>query len=164
MKNTLRLAVGAAAALMIAIPAAAQSPRQHNSEPLTRAQAVAKAEQRFAKLDLNKDGRVTREEMQQARQQFAQSRNGNAVAKQQAPAGGQRGHHGGKGMMGMGFGADGTMTLEQARATALRHFDHMDVNKDGVVTPAERQQMMRQMRGSKGHQGHDISGHGKHGE
>lgn len=165
MKNACVLALGAAA-LVIALPVGAQGPRQHGPEQITRAQVLTMADRHFAMGDLNKDGRITREEMQQARQQFAQSRGGKAVAKRQGQKDAQRPHHGGMdmGMMSMGFGADGAMTREEARAMALRHFDHMDANKDGTVTRAERQAVMQQMRGMKGHQGHGMSGHKNHGQ
>ena len=163
MKNSLGLVLGAAA-LLIALPAAAQAPRQHGPEQISRAQVLAMVERHFAKGDLDKDGRITREEMQQVRQQFAQSHGGKAVAKRRDQKDTQRPHAGGMGMMGMGFGADGAMTLAEARSMALRHFDRMDTDRDGTVTRAERQAMMQQMRGMKAHHGHDMSGHKNHGQ
>lgn len=161
MKNARVWALGAAA-FIIALPVGAQVSRQHGPEQITRAKVLTMVDRHFATGDLNKDGRITREEMQQARQQFAQSRGGKAVAKRQGQKDTQRPQHGGMGMMGMG--ADGAMTREEARTMALRHFDHMDANKDGTVTRAERQTMMQQMRGMKGHQGHDMSGPKNHGQ
>lgn len=154
MKNAFGLAAVAVAALTITAQAGAQAPRQHGPDQITRAQVLAMVEGHFAKADANKDGRVTREEMQLARQQFAQSRGGKVVANRQAPKDGPR-PHGGMGMMGQVLGAAGALTLDEARAMGLRHFDHMDANKDGTVTRAERQQMMQMMRGMKGH---DMSG------
>lgn len=145
----------AAAAMTIAVSAGAQAPRQHGPDQITRAEVFAMVERHFAKADANKDGRVTREEMQLARQQFAQSRGGKAVANRQGQKDSDH-PHGGKGMRGEALGADGVLTLEEARAMASRHFDHMDANKNGTVTRAERQQMMQIMRGMKGH---DMSGH-----
>jgi Ca2+-binding EF-hand superfamily protein len=144
------LIMAGAAALALAGTAAAQAPGTAAAQaPATsaapaaapgdgsirRADATAMVDQIFARVDLNSDGRITRDEMQAARQQFAQSRPGGAAGGQ-APAAG-----GGGGGMGMfaALGALGTITLEQARAMALAHFDGMDADGDGTVTRAERQ-------------------------
>ena len=156
MKKIFGVAAVAAAALTIGFPAGAQAPRQHGSDQITRGQILSMVERHFGTADANKDGRITREEMQSAHQQFAQSRGGKAVAKRQGQKDVQRPHRGAMGLMGQALGTDGVLTLEEARAMALRHFDHMDANKDGIVARAERQQMMQMMRGMKGH---DMSGH-----
>ena len=47
---------------------------------------------------------------------------------------------------------DGRITQAEAEARALRHFDQMDANRDGKVTPEERRAarpMMFQMRREK---------------
>ncbi|MEO5578746.1 MAG: calcium-binding protein, partial [Sphingomicrobium sp.] len=67
----------------------------------------------------------------------------------------------GSGMHGMGMGKmmgggmlktadvnkDGRVSLQEATATALQHFDRTDVNRDGKLTPDEmraaRQMMMQ---------------------
>ena len=156
MNTIIGLAAVAAAALTITLPAGAQAPRQHGPDQITRAQVLAMVERHFVMADGNKDGRITRQEMQLAHQQFAQSRGGKAVAKRQGQKDAQRPHRGGMAMMGQALGTDGVLTLEEARAMALQHFDHMDANKDGILARAERQQMMQMMRGMKGH---DMSGH-----
>lgn len=156
MKNMFGLAAVAAATLTIAAPAGAQAPRQHGPDQITRAQALSMVERHFATADANKDGRITRDELQLAHQQFAQSRGGKAVAKRQGQKDAQHPHRGAMGMMAQALGPDGVLTLEEARAMALRHFDHMDANKDGIVARSERQQMMQMMRGMKGD---DMSGH-----
>jgi Ca2+-binding EF-hand superfamily protein len=48
---------------------------------------------------------------------------------------------------------DGRVTLQEATAAALRHFDMADANRDGQVTREERRQMRQQMRGHSNHQG-----------
>lgn len=133
-----------AAAVALAGPAIAQAPGAHAGHAggnISRADATVMVTQLFARVDLNKDGKITREEMQAARQQFAQSRPG-GKPEGQAPSGGARG-----GAMGMysGFGPDGTITLEQARATALQHFDRMDADRNGTLTQIERQAMREGM-------------------
>ena len=155
MKNIFGLAAVAAAALTITLPAGAQAPRQNGPDQITRAQVVSMVERHFVMADANKDGRITREEMQLAHQQFAQSRGGKAVAKRQGQKDAQHPHRGAMGMMGQALGPDGVLTLEEARTIALRHFDQMDANKDGIVARTERQQMMQMMRGMKDH---DMSG------
>jgi hypothetical protein len=46
----------------------------------------------------------------------------------------------------MAFGSGQSITLQQFEAQALARFDAMDLNHDGTVTAAERQQA-RQQRG-----------------
>lgn len=156
MKNISALAAVAAAALTISAAAEAQAPRQHGPDQITRAQVLSMVERHFVTADADKDGRITREEMQLAHQQFAQSRGGKAVARRQGQKDAQRPHRGAMGMMRHALGTDGVLTLEDARSMALRHFDHMDSNKDGILARAERQQMMQMMGGMKNH---DMSGH-----
>ncbi|MEO5773497.1 MAG: calcium-binding protein [Sphingomicrobium sp.] len=101
----------------------------------------------FARLDTNRDGAITRAEFDAARQQRGE-RNG-------------AGQHAGMHMAGFGAhmftmadaNKDGRVTLQEATATALQHFDTADANKDGQVTPQERKQMHQQMRGHMQHKG-----------
>jgi hypothetical protein len=75
----------------------------------------------FRRLDLNHDGVVTREEAEQAGQQFG---GGKRVGK----------------LIDRTFGAAQSLTLQQFEAQALARFDRDDLNHDGTVTAAERQQ------------------------
>jgi Ca2+-binding EF-hand superfamily protein len=103
----------------------------------TRQQAQQMADRMFQQLDLNHDGTLTRAEAEQAVTQFAASRGG--------------GDNGGRGagrmerMIDRTFGAAQSLTLPQFEAQALARFDAMDLNHDGTVTAAERQQA-REMR------------------
>jgi len=138
--------LGAASA--IAAPGDTSGPRKPMAD-MSRAQLVAKLDARFAKLDLDRDGTITRDEMQQARKARHDARfakldtDGNGSlsrAEFDAPRGGLRGHHGhrrGHGMMDTN--KDGTLTKAEFESRALAHFDRMDANHDGVVTVAERQ-------------------------
>ena len=90
-------------------------------QDMTREQAKQRADQMFQRFDLNHDGVVTREEAQQALSQFGA---------------GKRAER----MMDRMFGASQSLTLQQAEAQALGRFDRDDLNHDGVVTGAERQQ------------------------
>jgi Ca2+-binding EF-hand superfamily protein len=123
------LAFGAA---FISTPVLAQSPgggyMQHDQ---TRAEAQQRADMLFQTLDANKDGSVTRAEAAQALAQFEAARGG-----------GDGGHGGGRmqRMIEQAFGSSPSLTLQQFEAQALTRFDERDLNKDGTVTAAERQQ------------------------
>jgi hypothetical protein len=90
-------------------------------QDMTREQARQMADQMFQRFDLNHDGVVTRDEAQQALSQFG---------------GGKRGER----MIDRMFGDSQSLTLQQVEAQALARFDRDDLNHDGVVTSAERQQ------------------------
>lgn len=88
-------------------------------QDMTRAQAQQRADAMFQRFDLNHDGVVTRQEAEQAAAQF-----------------GGRGER----MIDRLFAGSQSITLQQAEAQALARFDREDLNHDGVVTAAERQQ------------------------
>lgn len=132
-KLFLSAALGAA---MIATPALAQGFSGGGHHDQTRAEAKQRADMLFQMLDANHDGTVTRAEAEQAARQFAASRGG-----------GDNGGHEGRieKLINREFGAAQSLTLAQFEAQALATFDAMDLNHDGVVTVAERQQV-REMR------------------
>jgi Ca2+-binding EF-hand superfamily protein len=90
----------------------------------------------FQMMDTNRDGVVTRDEAQQALAQFEAARGG---------AGG-KGSERIQRMIDMAFGSGQSITQQQFETQALTRFDAMDLNHDGTVTAAERQQVraMRQ--------------------
>lgn len=90
-------------------------------QDMTRQQAQQMADAMFQRFDLNHDGIVTRQEAEQAAEQFG--------------AGGRAAR-----MIDRLFGDSQSLTLQQAEAHALARFDRDDLNHDGVVTVAERQQ------------------------
>jgi hypothetical protein len=121
----------------------------------------------FDRMDLNHDGSITRDEMNQAHARMRQQMD-ERMAHRGAPDGPggpamdggmgrrapgmRRGPMGGRGMgrrdgggQGM-FGAQGYITVDQMRDAALRRFDRLDLNHDGTVTAAERQQARARMR------------------
>ena len=103
----------------------------------TRAEAQQRADMMFQMMDANKDGTVTRVEAEQALAQF------------QAMRGGDNGGRGGgmmQRMMDQAFATSQSLTQAQFEAQALARFDAMDLNHDGTVTAAERQQGRAQMR------------------
>jgi len=112
----------------------------------------------FDRLDANKDGSISREEFAKSREIRIEKRivrNGPAGAADGGPAKRMEWRQRGGGMGGarmivMADGdRDGRITLAEAEAMALRHFDQMDANKDGRVTAEERRAarpMMMRMR------------------
>jgi hypothetical protein len=96
----------------------------------TRADAQQRADMMFQMLDTNKDGTVTRAEAEQALAQF------------EAARGGEEGRGAGRiqRMINLAFGSNQSITLGQFEAQALARFDGMDLDHNGTVTAAERQQ------------------------
>ena len=124
----------------------------------------------FDKLDTNHDGVISRQEFMAAKTEFHErrtmviERDANAAASPPA-AGPVRGQpemmmrmHAMRGMEGHGmamhagmrFGGhlfemadvnhDGRISVQEAEAAALAHFDKADLNHDGKITPEEREQ------------------------
>jgi hypothetical protein len=102
---------------------------------ITRAEMIAEAEARFAVMDTNKDGKVTPEERDAAREAMRAQRRG-----------GDGGPRGGAGMRGSG---DRDMTRAEALDRAGRRFDRLDANHDGRLDAAELA-AARPMRGPRG--------------
>ena len=101
----------------------------------TRAEAQQRADMMFQMLDTNKDGTVTKAEAEQAVAQFEAAR-----GSDEAGRGGGRMQR----MIDSAFGTAQAVTLQQFEAQALARFDAMDINHDGTVTTAERQQLRAQ--------------------
>ena len=119
-------------ATLVAVPVLAQGFQGGRDQ--TRAQAQQRADMLFQMLDANHDGIVTRAEAQQAAAQF------------QAQRGGENGRGAGRiqRMLDQAFASGDSLTLQQFEAQALARFDAQDLNHDGVVTAAERQQIREQ--------------------
>jgi hypothetical protein len=103
----------------------------------TRAEAQQRADMMFQMMDANKDGTVTKAEAEQALAQFQAMRGGDSN-------GGGRGAGRLQRMIDEAFATSQSMTLQQFEAQALARFDAMDLNHDGTVTAAERQQLREQ--------------------
>jgi Ca2+-binding EF-hand superfamily protein len=124
-------------------------------------QAMGDAGAAFDRLDANHDGSISRAEFGQARQIRIEKRvmaGGQPGAMGQMQGMGRPGamrmmRNGGGGMMGAMLlqhadtNRDGRVSLAEATGAALQHFDMIDANRDGIVTPDERaagrQRMMR---------------------
>jgi len=101
-------------------------------QDMTRAQAQQMADSMFQRFDLNHDGAVTRQEAEQARTQMGFG--GDRVEK----------------MIARTFGDAQSLTLQQFEAQSLARFDRDDLNHDGTVTAAERQQVRAQLKADRG--------------
>src|SRR3982750_2711009 len=102
----------------------------HAMQDMTRAHAQQRADMMFQRFDLNHDGSVTRQEAEQAASQFG--------------AGGRA-----EKMIDRVFGAAQSLTLQQFEAVSLTRFDRDDLNHDGTVTVAERQQVRAQLKAQR---------------
>lgn len=100
-------------------------------QDMTRGQAQQMADSMFQRFDTNHDGMITRQEAEQAVSQLG---------------GGDRAQH----MLDRLFGNAQSVTLQQFESQALARFDAMDLNHDGTVSAAERQQAREQMRAQRG--------------
>lgn len=106
-----------------ASPPAQDAPRGNWMQAdITRQKAQQLADGVFQRLDLNHDGTLTRTEAEQARSAIG--------------GGGDRAER----MIARMFGEAQSLTLAQFEAQALARFDRQDLNHDGTVTTAERQQ------------------------
>lgn len=123
--KTISLA-SAALAVLASIPAAAQPGRDRSAEPQTRSAVQAQMEARFAGADANRDGFVTQDEI---RARAEAGRGGRGMA----------GGFGGRIFAMMDLGRDGRVALAEAQSAALRRFDRIDSNRDGTISPDERQ-------------------------
>ncbi len=153
--STAALAVSSAAVAQTAAPARAPRP------DVTRADAQAKAEARFAKLDANKDGTIDQGDHAARKAQMFDridtDKNGSLSRAEfdahhanrgdgKARGGhrmGRKGHGGHHGMMAK---ATGPVTRQAFVDRALGMFDKADANRDGTVTQAERKAVRDTMR------------------
>ncbi len=173
-----KLLIGAAIVLSSVIaPAVAQEARslaEAAGKPMTRADVETRVKQRFAKIDADRNGSVTKAEIdggRNAKMKERQDRHFTAMDANQdgliSRAEFDAGHagrkhaemkHGGskhQGRRGFGHGkmfdrsdanADGKLTLAETMAKAMARFDAFDANKDGTLTPEERKAAREKMR------------------
>jgi Ca2+-binding EF-hand superfamily protein len=117
-----------------------------------RGRHAARMEQRdpdaaFDRLDANKDGSISRDEFAKGREERIERRVEIREKRKEAAKDGQPGEFRKHRMGGIGGARmivmadtdkDGRITLVEAETMALQHFDQMDTNRDGQVTPEER--------------------------
>lgn len=97
----------------------------------TRVEAQQRADMLFQILDANRDGLVSRTEAEQAAARFQAQRGGESGGR---PGRMQR-------MLDQVFGAAQSVSRQQFEAQLLARFDAQDLNHDGVVTAAEREEL-----------------------
>lgn len=102
----------------------------------TRVEAQQRADMMFQMMDSNKDGTVTKAEAEAALAQFQAMRG--------SDSNGGRGGGRMQRMLEQAFATSQSLTQAQFEAQALARFDAMDLNHDGTVTAAERQQLREQ--------------------
>jgi Ca2+-binding EF-hand superfamily protein len=123
------LFAGAAIAAFIAIPASAQDGGERRGPmagPLTRAGVQAMVQARFAMVDANRDGFVTREEAE-ARTAFRRGRMGERMAA-------RRGRMEARGGREEARGEDRQERIQERMST---RFDKLDANHDGSISRSE---------------------------
>lgn len=98
------------------------------AEPRTLDEMLARARDRFAVADLDQDGKVTTEELEQGR----------ADREVSAPRWGAGGR-----LMRADTDTDGEVTLADVEAHTRRRFARPDADKDGVVSPGETRAALR---------------------
>ncbi len=112
-----------------------------------QARMATRRAERFAALDINHDGQLSRGE-------FTAPGAGRANGERHG-ARGDRGMRGGRGGFGQRWfvradaNKDGRVTLAEASAAAMARFDKTDANHDGTISADERRAARSQMRGSK---------------
>jgi Ca2+-binding EF-hand superfamily protein len=146
----MRSLIAAASLAGIALPAivTAQTPppapRPMADGVMTRAEALARADKRFDKLDTDRDGKISAAERSAMTARPAQ---GDDVT----PGRGGRGG-GGRMLERADANKDGVVTRDEYRAVASAMFDRQDTNKDGRIDAAERQQWREQRMNRRGQQ------------
>jgi len=112
---------------------------------VTKAEAIAAADARFARADTNADGKITQDEVEakraamRAKWQQRRIAQGDQAGDPAKPAHAGMHHHGHHGDMTkqLDGNGDGIVTKAEAEAAATAHFDKMDANHDGRIDQAE---------------------------
>jgi hypothetical protein len=140
MKLVMTLSLGAA---MVSAPVLAQDSGRGGGfaqRDQTRAEAQQRADMVFQMLDANNDGAVTKAEADEAVAQFEAARGDDD---------GGRGAGRMQRMIAQAFGTAQSLTLLQFEAQALARFDAADIDHNGTVTAAEREQLRAQRQAAK---------------
>lgn len=124
-------------------PAQVSIPLGVDSTNITRQEAVHRADRLFELLDINHDGTLTEGEAREEGTKLMAQRF--ATGKDIAPG------IGGHTLMYFrrALASNSSATRQIFEQTMLAHFDAMDTNHDGVLTPNERQAGRREMEASR---------------
>jgi len=98
---------------------------------------------RFDRLDTDRNGQLSRAEFDARREHRAERR---AARPGRMHARALRGNLHGRMFAMADANKDQRVSLQEATAAALHHFDSVDANRDGQVTRDERKQMRQRMR------------------
>ena len=136
---------------------------------VTRAELLADVDARFAKFDVNKDGKITADERPGHGRMGGRRMRGGPdgpppPGAQGAPAGAPMAHRGPP----ADTNNDGAITREEQRSQALKIFGYVDRNGDGRIEKAERENfrdVAMALGGPRGPGPHGRHGgrHGRHG-
>jgi Ca2+-binding EF-hand superfamily protein len=124
----------ACGAAVLSTGAGAQGADATQQPDMTRDQARARADQLFQMFDVNHDGVVTRNEARTLGKRLLMQRA--ATGRDVAP--GIGGHT--LRFLERAFAGMQSVTQQQFEDALLAHFDQMDVDHDGILTSAERQE------------------------
>lgn len=124
-----------------AIAQTAPMPPAGPAEVETRDQAMARADERFDRMDVNHDGKLTPDELRPMRPMAPPPPRADGAMPPPPPP-----PHGGAGPGGenrmfarLDTNGDGAIDRSEFRAQAARRFDRVDANRDGTIDAAERQ-------------------------
>lgn len=131
------VAVSAAALSALALAQAPTGQHAPHQGDTNRDQASEHASHIFAKLDINRDGQLTRAEAQSAHEKMRSAGMGDHGQAQAQHAGKANRH---QAMFERMFDGKGSISLAEFQAAAIAHFDRLDGDKNGIVTTREHQE------------------------
>jgi hypothetical protein len=164
MKKTILAASAAILAIGGAAYAAQPAGGFDPNADMTMADAKAKSDEMFARMDVNGDGKIDKadREAKQAERFAAKDTNGDGVLSEEEFAArgergdgersGHKGHRGGKRGGGMAMmkmadtNGDQAVTKAEFDAAFTKHFTMMDTDKNGTVTAEDRKAARDKMR------------------
>jgi Ca2+-binding EF-hand superfamily protein len=140
--------------LVLALFAIPSAVRGQGAQPIPRAQFLAQMDSQFRQIDADKNGQLTRTEIEQHLQQAAvaeaKARNRAQFAELDINKNGQlspaefakltppvAAANAGPMLSREDINRDSQISLIEHRSATLGNFDRVDTDKDGVVTPAE---------------------------
>jgi Ca2+-binding EF-hand superfamily protein len=143
--------LGAAPALALGAPARGQAPAP--AKQVARTDLVKRLDAQFSAVDANRDGVITKAELETAERRALQQRilaqfklldtnHDGQLSQQEFAAGAQLQNLGQvveRLVQNLDTNHDGKIAPDEFRTPQLANFDKVDANHDGVVTPAEIQ-------------------------